>query len=225
MLLFLSAAEAIHAGASLIHLQGAASLLGKDNKQIRQLVAADMIRPGDRFRTESRSRIALRLPDGSHLRFDELTTAELTTLAVDEGIGKRTITVHLFTGNAWIHVPKAFKENRGIVLETPTAVGEAGMGTYRITIPEDKSVLLKVYRGSIYLHSPEAAHPSDSQTDTQKTFRPKKRWSHYIKPMYQIRVRPDGTSTQPFRFTTKGDKNEWVRWNQKLDKGTGERPR
>jgi hypothetical protein len=215
-----------NAGASLVLLEGIASLVGKNNKRIRQLSVGDIIRPGQRLRTADKGRAALKFPDGSHLRFDELTTCELTTLAVDETLGKRNIVMHLFKGNAWIYVPKAFKEKKGVIVVTQTAVAEADTSTYRISVLKNKSVLLKVYRGLIYLHRPTTpmepqngvgTQTSGSQSNITESFRPKKRWHHFVKPLYQILVRSDGTSTKPFRFMTKADKNEWVLWNQQLD--------
>ena len=115
-------AEPGNAGAALVLLDGKASLVGKDNKNIRQLSVGDIISPGERLRTATKGRAALKLPDGSHIRFDELTTCELTTLVVDKTSGKRNIVMHLFTGNTWIHVPTAFKEKKGVIVVTPTAV-------------------------------------------------------------------------------------------------------
>ena len=220
-------AEPGNAGAALVLLDGKASLVGKDNKNIRQLSVGDIISPGERLRTATKGRAALKLPDGSHIRFDALTTCELTTLVVDKTSGKRNIVMHLFTGNTWIHVPTAFKEKKGVIVVTPTAVAEADTSTYRISVHNNKSVLLKVYRGLIYLHRPtapidpqkkESAQLAGSQSNIAKNSGLKKHWSHFVKPMYQILVRSDGTSTKPFRFMTKADKNEWVLWNQQLDR-------
>jgi ferric-dicitrate binding protein FerR (iron transport regulator) len=225
-----ASAEPGNAGASLVLLEGMASLVGKDNKKIRQLSVGDIINPGERLRTAIRGRAALKLPDESHLRLDELTTCELTTLSVDKTLGKRNIVMHLFTGNAWIHVPKAFKEKKGVIVVTPTATAEADTSTYRVSVHKNKSVLLKVYRGLIYLYrttasmdsqQKEGPQPAGSQSNMAESFQSKKRWNHFVKTMYQILVRSDGTSTKPFRFMTKADKNEWVLWNQQLDKDIG----
>jgi len=218
-------------GSTLILLDGTASLVGKDSRKIRMLSAGDVVLPGQRFRTGLKARAALKFADGTFLRLDEITTCELKTLEVDKTFGRRNITIYLFSGNVWLFIPATFKGKRGVVVEMPGGVVEADRSTFRIGVYADKSTILKVYRGSVYIHSPDTSKDmkrkaSKNQIESQpgleqRRGRVKKRWSYFVKPMHQILVRPDGTASKPFRFMRKPDTNQWVLWNQQLDKEVG----
>jgi hypothetical protein len=102
----------------------------------------------------------------------------------------------------------------------------ADASTFRLTVYENKSAMIKSYRKVIHVRSPKLPPASnqsprqqefDSPLDMVSGFGPRLHWNHYVKPLYEIFVRPDGTSTKPFRFMTKPDRNDWVRWNQRLD--------
>ena len=216
-----SSSETTTAEASIVFLKGMASLIGKDNKNIRQIAQGGALKPGDRFRTAIKGRMILQFPDGSYLRCDELATVELASISVDDVAGQRNIKCQVISGNVWIFVPRSFQEKGGIVVSAPMVVSETDTSTFRITVYPDKSVLLKVYRGQIYMHNPIASKTSSSSVSA-RSFGSKRNWSHYVKPMYQLFVRTDGTATHPFRFMTKADRNEWVVWNQTLDKEMSE---
>ena len=95
--------------AALTFLEGMASLVDKNNRAIRALTPGDVCGRGDRIRTGIKGRVSLKLPDGSHIRFDEYTTVELVSLDVNEATGQRNVILSLFSGNTWIHVPKDYK--------------------------------------------------------------------------------------------------------------------
>ena len=183
----------------------------------QQIAPGDTFKTGDLLRTAIKARLILQFPDGSYLRCNELTTVEITSLLFDPASGKRNIRCEVRSGNVWIVVPQSSQIKGGIVLSTPMVVSETDSSTFRITVHSDNSVLLKVYRGLIYTHNPKPSKTSSSPV-VKQSFGSRKKWSQYVKPMYQLLVRADGTASHPFRFMTKADRNEWVVWNQELDK-------
>ena len=210
--------------ASIIFLEGMASLVGKDNKKIRQILPGDTFKAGDLLRTAIRGRLILQFPDGSYLRCDELTTVEITSLSFDMASGLRDIKCKVKSGKVWMVVSESPEIKGGIVLSAPMVIAETDSSTFRITIHSDNSAILKVYRGLLYIHSPKSGKKS-SATDEVNSSGSKKNWRHYVKPMFQLFVRKDGTASSPFRFMTKTDRDDWVEWNQTLDKEIGSRVR
>lgn len=209
--------ETTNGRAPIVFLEGMASLVGKDNKKIRQINQGDIFKPGDRLRTAIKGRLILQFPDGSYLRCDELTTVEIVAISVDQVAGRRDIRCRVMAGNVWIFVSQTARTKGGIVISAPMVVSETDSSSFRITVHSDNSSLLKVYRGLIYMHNPRPSKSSSSSV-TAKRFGSKKNWHHYVKPMYQLLVRADGSASRPFQFMTKADRDEWVVWNQALDK-------
>lgn len=216
-----SSPETTNGKASIVFLEGMASLVGKENKRVRQIAQGDTFKTGDLIRTAIKGRLILQFPEGSYLRCNELTTVAIESLSFDPISGKRDIRCEVRSGNVWMYVTQSSQIKGGIALSAPLVVSETDSGIFRITVHSDNSVLLKVYRGLVYIHNPR---PAKKAASSGKTIRvgSKKNWSHYVKPMYQLLVRTDGTASFPFRFMTNADRNEWVLWNQALDKEISE---
>lgn len=43
-------------------------------------------------------------------------------------------------------------------------------------------------------------------------------WTYIVSAMQQINIQPDGTPSEPFRFSAEADLDEWVRWNRDRDR-------
>jgi len=43
-------------------------------------------------------------------------------------------------------------------------------------------------------------------------------WTYIVGAMQQINIQPDGTPSEPFRFSPEADIDEWVRWNMDRDR-------
>lgn len=198
------------------------------------LVKGDFLHQGERFSTERASRIELKLPDDSFLRFGAQTTFELVSLGRDEQDKERLIQVKMILGKTWANVSKLVGRKRRFEISTKTAVCGVRGTVYRVNVEKDDTVIVKVYWGEILVNSKSKPAPAQQ---TGKSLRPSrvlgpqpiagprpvsmKEWTAIVKSMQQITIRPDGTMTEPFRFSPAEDSNDWVRWNKERDAQLG----
>jgi len=194
--------------------------VSKPGKRLRELSPGDLLVGGDQIRTEKKSRIEIKLADDGVIRFDELTTFKL---AIQEPGGKKSgprFNIHLIQGNTWANVSQPLSDRERFTLSARTAVAWSRGTIYRMSIPHDQSVQLKVYKGEVVVESMQlsaSAKKRTSETPTPVGPEVKTPWTHIVGPMQQLIIRPDSEATKPFRFSITSDRNEWVRWNQKRD--------
>ena len=216
-------------------LKGSASLIKKDMVEARPLTQDDLLAGGDRISTGKNSRIELKMPDGSYLRFDEETTFELQSMAFEKKKKRRKITVSMILGKTWAKVSRLFGLKGRFEIATSTAVAGVRGTVYRMNVNKDNSVTVKVYWGEVVINS---AMKASTGTQPVKITKPTKvegprpvpgphpvsmeEWTYIVKALHQINIRPDGTVTKPFRFSVQEDLNEWVIWNQKRDEEIGD---
>jgi len=195
------------------------------------LSKGDTLLQGNRFGTQEASRIELKLPDDSYLRFDEKTAFLLSSLGFDKE-KKRSVNVRMILGKTWANVSKLVAKGGRFEIQTKTAVAGVRGTVYRVNVQEDDTVVVKVYWGEIHLKSkpadtgaaalsaPRLTKPSRA-LGPQPIAGPKpvsmEEWTYIVRAMQQIVVRPDGTPTKPFRFSPAEDLNDWVRWNKERD--------
>ncbi|MBW1837776.1 MAG: FecR domain-containing protein, partial [Deltaproteobacteria bacterium] len=161
-------------------------------------------------------------------------TFVLVSVGVDKNIKSRNINVKMTLGKIWANVSKLFANRGRFSLSTQTAIAGVRGTIYRMNVNKDKSVVVKVYQGEVGVSS-AGKRKADNQTaptdKPAKIVKPHpvpgphpvslKEWTHIIKSMQQIIVRPDGTVTKPFRFSLEEDSNDWVRWNRMRDEKLG----
>ncbi|MEE8400179.1 MAG: FecR family protein [Desulfobacterales bacterium] len=216
-------------------IKGKAFRVREDLPPGSSLVKGDFLHQGERFSTQKASRIELKLPDGSFLRFGAQTTFELASLAHDEQNKELSIDVKMLLGKTWAKVSKYVGRKRRFEISTKTAVMGVRGTVYRVNVEKDDTVIVKVYWGEILVDSkskPAPAAPQRGKTvGPSKVLGPQpiagpravsmKEWTAIVKSMQQITIRPDGTMTKPFRFSPEEDSNDWVEWNKQRDAEAG----
>jgi len=216
-------------------LEGTATRVEKGTTEIQPLSRGDFLFEGDRIETGKKSRIELKLPDGSYVRYEEGTTFELVSAAYDAPKKQRSINISMILGKTWAKVARLFGRRGRFAVTTRTAVAGVRGTVYRLNVNEDDSVMVKVYWGEVVVKSQrgaqEAAQPGKIAQPT-KVAGPHpvpgphpvsmEEWTYIVKALQQINVRPDGTVTKPFRFDIKEDLNDWVLWNQQRDEAVGD---
>ena len=216
--------------AEVSFLEGRATLIKKGIA----LTQGDLLAPGDRVRTGRDSRIEVKLPEGSFIRFGEQTTFELISASFDQEKTLRNIKVSMVLGKIWAKISKLFGGRGRFEVITKTAVSGVRGTVYRVNVNPDDSVMLKVYWGEIVVNS---LNKANNTSQPEKITKPVKvsgphpvpgphpvtmeAWTYIVKALQQINIRPDGTATKPVRFSIKDDLNDWVRWNQERDKTLG----
>jgi len=216
--------------AKVNYLKGNASVSRGDIPPQR-ISVGDRLAGGDRVITGKGARIELRLPDGSFLRFDERTTFEVVSAALDQKAQQRDVSVNVILGRTWAKVARFFGRKSRFQLNTPTAVAGVRGTTYRMNVNEDSSAVVKVYEGEIEVRprkeetsqAPAAAPILSKPTPVQGP-RPvtMEEWVYLVGALQQININADGTAAKPFRFDIAEDLNEWVQWNKLRDQEAGE---
>jgi len=212
-------------------LEGKVEVIKKGMIKPQPLALGDYAAHGDRIGTKKSSRIELKLPDNSLIRFDELTTFEIVSVEFDKKTKQRDINVSMVLGKTWANVSKMLGQKGRFEVSTKTAVAGVRGTVYRVNVAEDNTVLVKVYWGEVGVSS---APKSDTASQSQQIMKPTRvlgpypvagphavsmeEWTYIIKSMQQIIIRPDGTATKPMPFLASEDLNDWVRWNQERDK-------
>jgi len=221
--------------AEVTMLEGSAQRTKRGMKAAEPLSEGDFLSEGDRVQTGKRSRIEIKLPDGSYVRYDEATTFELVSAAYDVNKKQRNISTGMILGKTWAKVSRFFGRRGRFTISTQTAVAGVRGTVYRLNVNKDNSVTVKVYWGEVVVNSQkkaiEAAQPGKITTPTPVAGPhpvpgphpvSMEEWTYIVKSLQQIDIRPDGTVTKPFRFDIKEDLNDWVRWNKQRDEMIGD---
>lgn len=209
-------------------VEGKADLFRKKTKLGQPLSEGALLRHGDRVTTGDETRIELAMPDGSFLRFDEKTTFELISAGYDEQTKQRDIEVHLALGKTWAKVAGLVGGQGRFQVSAENAIAGVRGTTYRMNVNPDTSVVVKVYWGEIHVSSPpkkvvsplrvseprrvEGPHPVEGPRPVTM-----QEWTYVVRAMHQIAILPDGKVSKPFRFDSRVDADDWVRWNQMRD--------
>ncbi len=229
---------AIGSGTAVISmLEGSAQRTKKGATAAKPLFDGDFLSKGDRVTTGKKSRIELKMPDGSYVRYGESTTFELVSAVYDVQKKKRNISISMILGKTWAKVSRLFGRRGRFTISTRTAVAGVRGTVYRLNVNQDDSVMIKVYWGEIVVNNrkqaQEAAEPGKMMELTPVPVsgpHPVKgphpvsmeEWTYIVKSLQQINIKPDGTVTKPFRFDIKEDLNDWVLWNKQRDEILGD---
>jgi hypothetical protein len=216
--------------AAVSFLKGTAETVDADGKAKNTLRKGDRLTAGDRLRTGRQSRLEIRLPDDSFLRFGEETTFQLTEAMLDSKRMQRDIGVRVTAGKVWAKVSRIFSGRGRFAISTKTAVAGVRGTTYRMNVNADNSAVVKVYEGEVEVkrrveNNAIAAYQNLNDLKPVSGPRPiagprpvtMEQWVHLVRSLQQIDIRPDGSATKPFRFDIAADENDWVRWNRKRD--------
>lgn len=211
-------------------LLGEAFLTRTGVSQRKPLAVNDIVLQGDTIQTGKSSRIEIRLPDESYIRFGEKTKFFLEAASLNQKNRTRDISVRMLLGKVWAKASKLFSGRGRFAISTRTAVAGVRGTVYRMNVSEDNSAVVKVYYGEVLVSSKEKIK---KQEGPQKVEGPKpvsgphpipgphavsrEEWAHIVSSLQQILIKPDGTASKPFRFSPEADEDEWVQWNKKRD--------
>jgi ferric-dicitrate binding protein FerR (iron transport regulator) len=227
---------AIGSGTAMVSiLEGSVQRTKKGAAEAKPLFHGDFLSEGDRVTTGKKSRIELKMPDGSYIRYGESTTFELVSAGYDVQKKKRNISISMILGKAWAKVSRLFSRRGRFSISTKTAVAGVRGTVYRLNVNQDDSVMVKVYWGEVVVNSRKQAqeaikpgtmmeptpvsgpHPVEGPHPVSM-----EEWTYIVKSLQQINIKPDGTVTKPFRFDIKKDLNDWVLWNKQRDETLGD---
>lgn len=221
--------------AKVTFLQGKAEVLAPQEASWRSLQIGDNLYPEDEIKTHANSRIEIRFPDRSILRFDENTNFKLKKVLFDVPSSSRDVKVEMLLGKSWANVRKIFGSKKTFEVSSANAVAGVRDTIWRMNVAKDKTTLIKVYEGMVQVYNPfvkpeyklekegfktpaEVAGPQEVPPPYHEVSR--EEWEEIVlQQMMQVIIPPVGKPSKPSRFSMDEDlKEEWVRWNQKRDK-------
>lgn len=187
------------------------------------------VQAGDHLLLMQEARLELQLPDGSVVRFDEGTRVRLVSAAYEPEKGGRDVKFFMALGKTWANIRQVFGSRAGVQVEADNAVVGIRGTVFRMNVAEDKSALVRVYRGSVKVRRPaRIGAPTEAESEVHRVPGPSrvagphrvtmKEWVRIVEAMQQITVSPEGIPSDPRRFTPEEDLNEWVEWNQERDR-------
>jgi hypothetical protein len=194
---------------------------------------------GDVLETQKRTRLEVKLADGSVVRLGPTSKAEVQAAAFGKSVEDRNVSAKLLVGKVWANVAKAVGGEQRFEVKTENAVAGVRGTTFRVDAATDRSVVVKVYSGTVAVAGgviPRPEHQGPGATETTGTTgstTPGKRqrtqiagpqqvtreqWERIVTNMMEVRVSSDGVPTEPEKFAiaTPGE-DEWEEWNRSRD--------
>lgn len=188
---------------------------------------------GDKVRTLRESRAELTLKELNIIRMAPLTTIDIVKLYEETKEGLDETQIDVEQGDIWALVTEV-EEDVTFNVSTPVA-GAAITGTkFRISVNEDSSTVLKVYKGEVRVtnapgkedlvpeslpqKAPERIQgPQQIPGPRQVTF---EEWYYIVKNMQEIRISGKGEllASGSFSMNDPDEQSEWVQWNLERDK-------
>ena len=229
-----TAAAAVESGSNeavVTAIQGTARIYAKDSTTGRLLKNGDVLKRENEVKVAEKSRIELRFPDGTVMRLSEKSHLKMSELSFNKQTDSKNVKVDLSLGKLWAKVKKLSTSDSSVEVKTTNAVAGVRGTVYRVNVEEDKSALVKVYDGTVYVANPprDASKPVDKATAPHEVSGPHavpppyhevsmEEWTAIVKAMQQISISPEGKPSKPEDFDPKADSDDWVKWNQERDK-------
>ena len=197
--------------------------------QAERLAVGKPVLQGDVLETEKRTRLEVKLGDGSVLRLGPSSKAEVAAAAFGKTVEDRNVSAKLLVGKVWANVAKAVGGEQRFEVKTENAVAGVRGTTFRVDAATDKSVVVKVYSGTVAVASgsiPRPEHqgavPAGTKPQRTQIAGPqqvtREQWEKIVTNMMEVRVSSDGTPSEPEKFAlaTPGE-DEWEEWNRDRD--------
>jgi hypothetical protein len=217
--------------ASVTALQGSAQAFAQGSPAGRMLKKGDRLGKDQEIRVGERSRIELRFPDGTVMRLSERSRLVMHDVLYSNKTEHKRVKVNLGVGKLWANVKKLMTADSSVEVRTTNAVAGVRGTVYRVNVDEDKSAMIKVYDGSVYVAnppkdasqahaSPEPPHEVSGPHEVPPPYHEvtREEWTAIVQAMQQISISPQGVPSKPESFDPKADTDDWVRWNQERDK-------
>lgn len=210
--------------AYVTYLEGTA-FKSHDGKDWKPLSKGDALGAGDNVKTGAKSKLEIALPDGSKIRLSENTAFKVESLLFTEE--ERGFGIKVIFGKIWSKAAR-FKKVSKFEIKTANAVAGVKGTTYRLDVNQDTSSLVKVYEGEVYVGNAPAEGEGDKGRKPEYVSGPKEvsgphevtreEWTYIVKSWQQITISSKGVPSKPVSFAPEEDRDEWVAWNQGMDK-------
>lgn len=214
-------------------IDGQAHAFNKGEKSGILLKKNSKVTKGQDIRVGERSRIELRFPDGTVMRFAERSVVKMDDVLFDNKTKNKKVRVDIERGKLWASVRKLVTSDSKVEVKTVNAVAGVRGTVYRVNVEDDNSALVKVYDGSVYVdgvqrsgqkeptpggYAPPVPVPGPHEVPPPYHEVTMEEWHVIVKSFQQITISPQGVASKPQDFNPQEDLDDWVKWNQERDK-------
>src|SRR5512133_982030 len=113
------------------------------------LAVGAAVRAGDVLETRNRTRLEVKLADGSVVRLGPSSRAVVAEAAFGKTVEERNVSAKLLVGKVWANVAKAVGGDARFEVRTENAVAGVRGTTFRVDAAKDRSVVVRVYSGTV----------------------------------------------------------------------------
>jgi hypothetical protein len=187
---------------------------------------------GDVLDTQKRTRLEVKLVDQSVLRLGPSSRVAVQNAAFGKSVEERKVSAKLLVGKVWANVARAVGGEQRFEVQTENAVAGVRGTTFRVDAANDRSVVVKVYSGTVAVASgpiPRPEHQGAGKTEVtggkparrqvagpQEVSR--EQWERIVTSMMEVRVSSEGVPTDPQTFAlASAGQDEWEEWNRTRD--------
>jgi hypothetical protein len=213
-------------------VDGTARVFTKGSATGHRLKKGDKLKKEHEVRVGEKSRVEIRFPDGTVMRLSENSRLAMSEVQYDKKTESKNVKVNLSVGKLWAKVKKLVTPDSSVEVKTLNAVAGVRGTVYRVNVDEDKSAMVKVYDGAVYVASPpkdETGKPPTQVSAPVPVAGPHEvpspvhevtmeEWHVIVKAMQQVSISSQGVASQPQDFDPQADADDWVKWNQERDK-------
>jgi hypothetical protein len=220
-------AAAAPAAGTVTFLAGEATRAPSAGGEAEKLAVGGAVRPGDVLETKRRTRLEVRLADRSVLRLGPSSRAVVQAATFGKSVEERNVSAKLLVGKVWANVAKAVGGESRFEVQTENAVAGVRGTTFRVDAAKDRSVVVKVYSGTVAVAQgafprPEHGGGKDGKPERKQIAGPeevsREQWEKVVTSMMQVRVSAEGVPGEPEAFALAGaGADGWEEWNRSRD--------
>jgi hypothetical protein len=188
------------------------------------LALGTLVYAGDVLETRRRTRLEVRLADQSVLRLGPLSRAVVQRASFGATAEDRQVSAKLLVGQVWANVAKAVGGEARFEIRTENAVAGVRGTTFRVDAAKDRSVVVKVYGGTVAVAAGAPPRPehADGKAERRQVAGPeevsREQWERIVTSMMAVRVSAQGVATEPEAFAlAEAGGDEWEEWNRGRD--------
>jgi hypothetical protein len=189
------------------------------------LALGTLVYAGDVLETRRRTRLEVRLADQSVLRLGPLSRAVVQRASFGATAEDRQVSAKLLVGQVWANVAKAVGGEARFEIRTENAVAGVRGTTFRVDAAKDRSVVVKVYGGTVAVAAGALPRPehADGKAERRQVAGPeevsREQWERIVTSMMAVRVSAQGVATEPQAFAlAEAGGDEWEEWNRGRDR-------
>ncbi len=213
---------------------------------VEKLKLGSAIFENDTVETQGRTRLEITLRDQSVVRVGPRSKVQLSAAVFGRSLDDRKVAARLVVGDMWARVARAVGGESRFEVQTANAVAGVRGTTFRVDARADRSVVVKVYGGSVAVAGrgpiPRPAHGAEEKDDASPAPAPaspppagkpgkrerrqvagpgevsREAWEKLVGEMMQVKVAADGIPAEPEPFAlADAQADAFEAWNRERD--------